>query len=178
MCRLVAVWRYSSAGGVPVTGAFFGLRAWTARALRNLGGPGRPGAAIRRSDASTQFTKLRSGCTRPPLRALSKPTTPTATPMPASANAEAVCTYENTWSPAGRRQGPRDTNLPNLCTPGRTWLHVDEPALGRPGRCVRCAERVAGSNSHCKRQFTRAARRPQRPAFPMRRLRASTLWSP
>ena len=97
----------------------FGLRAWAARALRNLGGPGRPGAAIRRSDASMQFTKLRSGSTRPPLRALLKPTTPTATPMPAPT----LRLYENTWSPAGRRQGPRDTNLPNLCTPGRTWLH-------------------------------------------------------
>jgi hypothetical protein len=31
--------------------------------------------------------------------------------------------------------------------------------------------RVMDSNSHCKRQFTRAARRPQRPAFPRRRLR-------
>ena len=67
----------------------FGLRAWAARALRNLGGPGRPGAAIRRSDASMQFTKLRSGSTRPPLRALLKPTTPTSNTN-ASANAEAV----------------------------------------------------------------------------------------
>ena len=60
----------------------FGLRAWTARALRNLGGPGRPGAAIQRSDASMQFTKLRSGPTRPLLQALLKPTTPTPMPAP------------------------------------------------------------------------------------------------
>ena len=36
-----------------------------------------------------QFTKLRSGSTRPPLRALLKPTTPTSNTN-ASANAEAV----------------------------------------------------------------------------------------
>jgi hypothetical protein len=63
----------------------FGLRAWTARALRNLGGPRRPGAAIRRSAASMQFTKLRSGLTWPPFRALLKPTAPTPMPAPTPA---------------------------------------------------------------------------------------------
>ena len=32
----------------------------TAKALRNLDGPGRSGAAIQRSAVSTQFTKLRA----------------------------------------------------------------------------------------------------------------------
>ena len=55
---------------------------------------------------------------------------------------------------------------------------LDEPALGGPWRSRRCAGRVADSDSHCKRQFTRAARRPQRPALSRRRLRVHTLWSP
>ena len=71
----------SRPGGGALRGRF-GLRAWTARALRNLGGPRRPGAAIRRSAASMQFTKLRSGLTWPPFRALLRPTAPTPMPAP------------------------------------------------------------------------------------------------
>ena len=39
---------------------------------------------------------------------------------------------------------------------------------GGLGRSQRCTGRVADSDLHCKRQFTRAARRPQRPALPRR----------
>ena len=45
---------------------------------------------------------------------------------------------------------------------------MDELTLGGPGRSGRCTRRVADSDSHWKRQFTRAARRPQRPALPRR----------
>ena len=59
------------------------MRAWNGESVARSGWlGGRPGAAIRRSDASTQFTKLRSGPTRSPLRALSKPTTPIPMPAP------------------------------------------------------------------------------------------------
>jgi len=47
---------------------------------------------------------------------------------------------------------------------------MDEPALGGPWRSRRCTGRVVDSDSHCKRQFARAARRPQRSALPRRRL--------
>ena len=46
---------------------------------------------------------------------------------------------------------------------------LDEPALGGLRRSQRCTGRVADSDLHWKRQFTRAARRPQRPALPRRR---------
>ena len=49
------------------------------------------------------------------------------------------------------------------------------------GMRQRCAGRVADSDSHCRRQFKRDGRRPQRPRpshHPMRRLRVHTLWSP
>ena len=49
---------------------------------------------------------------------------------------------------------------------------LDEPDLGRPGRSGRCTRRVLDSILHCKRQFTRAARRPQRPALPRRGARS------
>ena len=49
---------------------------------RGLGDLGFFGAAIRRSDASMQFTKLRSGLTWPPFRALLRPTAPTPMPAP------------------------------------------------------------------------------------------------
>ena len=42
----------------------------------------------------------------------------------------------------------------------------------------RCARRAAGLNSHWQCQFTRAARRPQRPALPRRHLWVHTLSSP
>ena len=45
---------------------------------------------------------------------------------------------------------------------------LDEPALGGLRRSQRCTGRVADSDLHWKRQFTRAARRPQRPALPRR----------
>ena len=48
---------------------------------------------------------------------------------------------------------------------------------GGLGRSQRCTGRVADSDLHCKRQFTRAARRPQRPALAMRRLRVHTRWA-
>ena len=42
-------------------------------------------------------------------------------------------------------------------------LVMDELTLGGPGRSGRCTRRILASNLHCIRQFTRAARRPQRP---------------
>eukprot|EP00966_Prymnesium_polylepis_P110433 2555216-Prymnesium_polylepis.1 len=43
------------------------------------------------------------------------------------------------------------------------WTSRPWASLGGPGRSGRCAGRVADSDSHWKRQFTRAARGPQRP---------------
>ena len=54
---------------------------------------------------------------------------------------------------------------------------MDELTLGGPGRSGRCTRRVLDSNLHCIRQFTCAARQPQRPTLPRRRLRAHTLWA-
>ena len=49
---------------------------------RDLGGPERFGAAIRRCTASIRLTKLRPDPTWPPLRALLTPATPTPLPAP------------------------------------------------------------------------------------------------
>ena len=53
---------------------------------------------------------------------------------------------------------------------------MDELTLGGPGRSGRCTRRVLDSSLHCIRQFTCAARRPQRPTLPRRRLRVHTRW--
>ena len=55
---------------------------------------------------------------------------------------------------------------------------LDETALGRPGRSGALYTACTGFNFALQRQFTRAARRPQAPALPMRHLRVHPLSSP
>ena len=82
------------------------------------------------------------------------------------------------WSlaPPRRRPSVRKPKRPRRAPPSS----LDETALGGLGRSQRCAGRVAASDSHYKRQFTRAARGQQRPprSRQRRRLRVHPLWPP
>ena len=80
-------------------------------------------------------------------------------PSPArSAEVREICI---SWSlaPPRRRPSVRKPKRPRRAPPSS----LDETALGGLGRSQRCAGRVAASDSHYKRQFTRAARGPQHP---------------
>ena len=68
-------------------------------------------------------------------------------------------------APNARRPSPQ----PKATSQGPSWTRRPWGGLGRSQRCT---GRVADSDLHCKRQFTRAARRPQRPTLPRRGARS------
>ena len=75
--------------------------------------------------------------------------------------------YIYIYSPVERERScrrPSPQALPSIIMwGGAPPSSLDEPAMGGPWRSRRCTGRVVGSDSHYKRDFTRAARGSQRP---------------